>query len=265
MQTKLRAFHGDEKIKEKYLARVKEHARLDNIIKGQYWQYGKGCAVGCTIQCDSHLAYEIELGIPSVIARLEDIIFEKMNNNKAKTFPVKFLSSINTGADLSLVWPKFVVWLLDDPIDGVGKYITEAKPAFNKVVDGYKRMIVGEDLSSKEWLDIREDSERERIGAASAAANYASAAAIYAANSAVANAIDNFKAAYAYAAYAYAVDDLVKAAAHANAAYNAYKAYKANANTANAIDDYNAAYPIAEAKNYNKQAIKLLELLKSAK
>jgi len=105
-------------------------------------------------------------------------------------------------------------------------------------------MIVGEKISSKEWLDIREDSERERR-------DYAGAASFY--------------AAYAAYAYAYAIDDLVEAAAHANAAYKAYKAYKANANTANAIDDYNAAYPIAEAKNYNKQAIKLLELLKSAK
>jgi len=249
MKTKLKAFNGDIKIKEKYLSRVKEHARLDNIIKGQYWENGKGCAVGCTIQSKDHLAYEIELGIPIILARLEDVIFERMSNAKAKTFPVKFLSAIKTGADLSLVWPRFVVWLLDDPIDGVGKYITDAKPAFNKLVDGYKLMIAGEKISREEWLSIREDSERERIGAASTAANYASTAAIYATASA------SVAADYA-TDYAAAVYDL-----------NAENAYYVVNFTDRAV---NATYPYnfitaTKAQSYDKQATKLLELLKSAK
>jgi hypothetical protein len=41
---KLIAFHGSQEIKDKYIARVKAHQEADQIIKGQYWENGKGCA-----------------------------------------------------------------------------------------------------------------------------------------------------------------------------------------------------------------------------
>ena len=41
--TKLLAFHNDPEIKAKYVARVKAHAEADEIIKGKYWEDGKGC------------------------------------------------------------------------------------------------------------------------------------------------------------------------------------------------------------------------------
>jgi hypothetical protein len=44
------AFHNDQKIKDKYLARVEAHRKADEIIKGKYWENGKGCAVGCTLK-----------------------------------------------------------------------------------------------------------------------------------------------------------------------------------------------------------------------
>jgi hypothetical protein len=112
MTTALRAYHGDPAIKEKYLARVHAHAAADEIIHGSYWQNGKGCAVGCTIHGSSHYAYEIELGIPVELARLEDTLFEMQRNGKAKTFPERFLSAIEPGADLSPVLWKFLHWLL---------------------------------------------------------------------------------------------------------------------------------------------------------
>jgi hypothetical protein len=223
MTEKLLAFHGKQEIKDKYIARVKAHAKADEIIKGAYWEEGKGCAVGCTIHSGSHGAYEEELGISMILARLEDRIFEGMSNDKAMKFPLKFLSAIKVGADLSQVWNKFAVWLLKD----VRKYIKGDKKAFDAVVDGYKRMIAGESISLDEWETIRDGAWRERtapgyIAAASAAA-YAANAAAYAANAA-ANAAD----AAAYAA-------------------------------ANAAD---AAYAAAKRESFNKQAEKLLKLLK---
>lgn len=67
----MKAFHSDEAVKEKYLERVRAHSAADSIIKGKYWESGKGCAVGCTIEGSDHERYETELGIPRVIARLE--------------------------------------------------------------------------------------------------------------------------------------------------------------------------------------------------
>ena len=105
----MKAFHNDVAIKEKYLARVKAHELADEIIKGKYWENGKGCAVGCTIEGNEHSRYETELGIPRQIARLEDRIFEGRPNKEAMKFPLKFLQAIKVGADLSIVIPKFFV------------------------------------------------------------------------------------------------------------------------------------------------------------
>ena len=126
----MKAFHNQTKIKEKYLKRVEKHYKMDEIIQGTYWQNGKGCAVGCTIQEDDvaksnsgwHQRYEEALGIPRMIARLEDKIFEGLSNEEAKEFPLKFLKAVNVGADLSMVMPKFFVWLLGDKDDGVIKF-----------------------------------------------------------------------------------------------------------------------------------------------
>jgi hypothetical protein len=118
MTTVLRAYHGDLKIKRKYLSRVRAHAKADEIIHGKYWENGKGCAVGCTIHGSNHSEYETALGIPTVLARLEDTLFEGQSNGKAKTFPARFLSAIKPGADLSLVSWKFLHWLLTEELAG---------------------------------------------------------------------------------------------------------------------------------------------------
>jgi hypothetical protein len=108
------SYHSDFSIKTKYLARVAVHAAADEIIKGKYWEAGKGCAVGCTIHGDVHEDYERELGIPLMLAWLEDVIFEGLPNRLAKTWPERFLSSISPEKDLSRVGWQFLHWLLTE-------------------------------------------------------------------------------------------------------------------------------------------------------
>src|SRR3954465_7419950 len=115
---KLLAFHGNPTIKEEYLARVIAHRDADEIIHGTYWEDGKGCAVGCTVHSGEHFAYVRELGIPVALARMEDRIFETLPNGHAKDWPIKFLSVIRVGADLSQVSRQFAIWLLSDPEEG---------------------------------------------------------------------------------------------------------------------------------------------------
>src|ERR1700677_1347171 len=107
MEQKLIAFHGSQEIKDKYLMRVKTHQLADEIIQGTGFdkESNKGCAVGCTLDNYSHAAYEKELGIPTILALAEDDIFEKLSVEESKTFPFEFLSAINVGADLELVYP----------------------------------------------------------------------------------------------------------------------------------------------------------------
>ena len=108
------AYHNDPRIKEAILVQLREHREADKLVKGQYWEDGKGCAVGCTIHSGNHAEYEPRFGIPHMLARLEDCIFEGLPNADAQKWPERFMTAIRPGADLSRVGWKFLHWLLTD-------------------------------------------------------------------------------------------------------------------------------------------------------
>lgn len=119
----LRAYHGDPAIKARYLARVRAHRMADKLIQGTGWAYGKGCAVGCTLESYEHGRYPIELGIPLQLAHLEDRLFELLPHGAAMSWPERFLSAISVGANLGDVWPAWAAWMLLDPQHGVINYV----------------------------------------------------------------------------------------------------------------------------------------------
>ena len=165
------AYHGDKKVKSKYVRRVRAHAKADQLVQGYgYWEDGKGCAVGCTIHGSEHSAYETELGIPRAIARIEDRLFECLPTKRARRWPSQFLAAIPVGADLSMVVPRFLVFILTDCRPHAEGKVLESVDA---VIAAYNRMIGGETISREEWQRIR--------AAAYAAAAYAADAAAAAA------------------------------------------------------------------------------------
>ena len=142
----MQAFHNDPAIKEFYLARIRAHQAADEIIHGQYWKNGKGCAVGCSVHSGDHKAYELELGIPRIVARLEDGIFERLRSPDDIPWPEQFLLSISVGADLSMVWPQFAVLLLADDKYGVLRHVQQneycrEKRVIERVVELYRSWI----------------------------------------------------------------------------------------------------------------------------
>ena len=113
------------------LAELREHVAADKLIKGSYWEGGKGCAVGCTlhsyakvigkrnIKYGDHLVYDTFLGEGGhMLGRLEDCIFEGMTNKDAQDWPERFLVSalkaVERGSTLKFVGWKFLHWLLTD-------------------------------------------------------------------------------------------------------------------------------------------------------
>jgi len=170
------AYHGEESIKTKYLNRVLAHLAADEIIHGTYWERGKGCAVGCTVHSSSHGAFETELGIPIMLARLEDRIFEGLRNGVSKEFPARFLTCIPVGADLSRVGWQFLHWLLteelvkrDDP-----RIANQVKACADVLVP----LLKGEPVDQKAALvarDAARKAAREIRAAAAAAAAFSSA------------------------------------------------------------------------------------------
>lgn len=105
------AYHNNPELKKCVVAQMKAHREADELVKGQYWENGKGCAVGCLLKSGNHIEYEKKFGIPVALARLEDCIFEGLDNGDSQKWPERFLSAIKPGADLSLVQWKFLHWL----------------------------------------------------------------------------------------------------------------------------------------------------------
>lgn len=250
----MRAFHGNAAVKTEYLARLSAHEVADEIIHGTYWQNGKGCAVGCTVHLNdnAHAAYESQLGIPQVIARLEDRIFEGMKNGDSKTFPRRFLEAIPVGADLSLVWPRFAVWLLVDEEHGVRRHTKRDSAqwvAISRVAELYAQTINGEKVTIDEWREARVAAEA--AAEAAEAATYASVPAEAAAVAVVA-AYTDAGTAPTYATSAI-VADAVAAVDAADAVY--------------AEDDAAVAYAAADAargNSFERQSEKFIELLSAA-
>ena len=253
----------NKEFKAKLVAEIIKHREQDKIIQGIYWDENrqKGCAVGCAIHSlniieggnlstSKHSVYPDRFGIPIVLARLEDRIFEGLSVEDSKTWPENFMSAVPEETDLSLVWAKFAVWLLNDV-----KQYSKKPEVIEKVADLYLELVEGRTVSSDQWLEARKTANT----ANTADATYADDAAAYAAYAAYAD--DAVYAAYATNAAdaAYAADDAAAYATYA-AAYAddaAYATYATNA-------AYAAAYA-ARRKYCKKMADKLIEILKETK
>jgi hypothetical protein len=131
MQLKLEAFFGDKKIKNKYIRRVEQHYKADEIIQGTGWANGKGCAVGCILNDYDHESFLVELGLPVKLAYIVDGIFEELDLISAKNFPLEFLSSIKIGADLSEVYTKLLIYILENKTSGLLKGLNESSEIYD--------------------------------------------------------------------------------------------------------------------------------------
>jgi len=119
--TMLLSYHNDQKVKQFYLDRILQHEIADEIVQGQYWEDGKGCAVGCLIHGSDHAKFTTTdgPGWPEWLARLCDTIFEGLPNDKAKLFPRRVVEAIPVGANLEPVKWRFAVMLMEENIKRV--------------------------------------------------------------------------------------------------------------------------------------------------
>jgi hypothetical protein len=278
MPKDLIAFHGDPKIKEKYLLRLKAHEIADEIIHGTYWEDGKGCAVGCTIHGDEHSAYETELGIPQWLAYVEDTLFENQPNKESKTFPRRFLEAIPVGADCEEALYPYLILVVRSVIPFCNDIVREAVHDVLSLLE--------ENCRDKDKLAAAGDAAWAAARAAGDAAGDAAWAA--AGDAAWAAAGDAWDAAWAAAAWAAAgaaagdaAGDAARAAARAagdaagdaagaaaraagDAAWDA-AAWAAARAAGDAWDAWDAAWAAAEKKHMKFLADGLIEILGNLK
>lgn len=182
----MKASLNDEALKTKFIEQLQAHRAADQIAQGSYGEEvdGKwhGCAVACSLRSldiidgkksskyySTHHDYEDRLGIPVTIAHLEDKIFEGLPAEKAKDWPVRFGTAIPVGADLSLVTPRFMMWLLTD----MKQYAPDAPDvlkSIDQVIGLYERVIAGGTVTDNEWNAAEGAAAWAAAGAAGAAA-----------------------------------------------------------------------------------------------
>lgn len=119
------AWHGDPALKERIVARMKQHREADAFVHGLYQRFDsklalgyKGCAIGCALdkqppddedgppygQRPEHGWWgEVhrQFGIPEDVAELIDDNFEVLTAPDDAAFAVDALDAVPVGADLS--------------------------------------------------------------------------------------------------------------------------------------------------------------------
>lgn len=108
------AYHNDPAVKAKYIARYAEHRRLDQVVQGTGFLDGRGCFIGCTLDNYAPEHFPIELGWPSWLTNLAEIVFEGLPKNKAPQFGTDLLESVREGVDLEKVRMPFQPKLSSD-------------------------------------------------------------------------------------------------------------------------------------------------------
>lgn len=133
----------NQELKSALVAEIRKHREQDQVIQGNYGylEEGKfsGCAVGCAIDslfkvhghdtpyylCSEHGIYERELGLPRILAELQDVIHEGLSDESFPTWPERFMEAVPTETDLSKVWAKFIIWLVGDFLAEKQRVVTE--------------------------------------------------------------------------------------------------------------------------------------------
>jgi hypothetical protein len=141
---------------------VAKHVAADSIIQGDYWdaEKNKGCWIGCLAHCKDPRINEETYGLPVMLQRIAENIFESLPADEAKSFFAALPDAVDhDGKDLSCVSWQFLAIEL--------RALPPQRPEIQAVIDP---VISGIDLLAQglEW-------SRQEAEAAAAAARAARA------------------------------------------------------------------------------------------
>ncbi|MCZ6583062.1 MAG: hypothetical protein O6761_07835 [Thaumarchaeota archaeon] len=175
MKTEFVSYQNDQKIKDKYVNRMKLHIQNDELKQRKTGENCTGCLVWCTLDNYSYSQFSKELGVDFWIPTMLDKVFEGMKPTKAQEFSLKILEAIPKGIikkDTDLIRLKILHFLLTKILPK--KYQTKKETA--KIISMFEEAIKGVTITYQHWR-VAADAAY----AAYAAAAYADAYAAYAA------------------------------------------------------------------------------------
>lgn len=182
------AYHNDPAIKQKFVDRVTAHRKADQVVQGIGWdgETHSGCCIGCMFDKYNHSLAPTEIGYPEPLARLADAIHEGLpksvclpDDKRQPAWIERFTEAAKPGADLSLVWPRFAVWILTDEQHGVRRFtkgFSDCEAAIDRVGALWQRVIAGAAVESLKADFSAADAAADAAYAAADAADAADAA-----------------------------------------------------------------------------------------
>ena len=221
---------------DKLRQEVAAHVAADSIVQGIYWdtENHKGCFIGCLAKEDDPTINEAAYGLPVMLQRIAESIFEALPANEAKAFFAALPDAVSCdGKDLSKVSWQF----LAAELRSLPGQPAEIQVVINPVIAGMDLLASGQVWAAAWAAAAAADAAWAAWAAATAAAWAAAAAPAWAA------------AAVAAAPAARAAVDAVRAAAWAaaDAAWAAPAAWAAAAAAAWAAAAADAAADAAAA------------------
>ena len=158
---------------------VAAHVAADSIAQGIYWDEGskRGCFIGCLAHSNDPEINEQTYGLPVLVQRIAESIFEALPEDEAKAFFAALPDAVGCdGKDLSKVGWQFLAAEL--------RALPAQTAEIQVVIDP---VIAGMDLlaSGQEWADAAAGAAAVRAASDAAAyAAHAAAHAVYAARAA---------------------------------------------------------------------------------
>lgn len=105
------AFQSDPFLKEFLLKRMRAHNEAGEITKeGPYWDGKRGRPLPCMLNRNAPEDYELETGIPLILAQVAERIFMGLSPGGGAYFALAFISEIKPGQDLSGVARQYLRW-----------------------------------------------------------------------------------------------------------------------------------------------------------
>lgn len=185
---------------DKLRQEVAAHVAADQVVQGAYWTGSRGCFIGCLAHSNDPLITEEKYGLPIMVQRIAEAVFERLPARNAIAFFAAFPDAVECdGKDLSRVGWRF----LDAELRNLPPQSGEIQAVIDPVIAGIELL-----AQNKAW-------DRAAALAAANAARVAADAARAAADAAVAAAD---AAAWTAGAAALAADDAAEAAGAAGTA-----------------------------------------------
>jgi len=192
---------------------VAAHVAADSIAQGIYWDEGskRGCFIGCLAHSDDPGINEQTYGLPVMVQRIAESIFETLFDDEAKAFFAALPDAVGCdGKDLSKIGWQF----LAAELRALPAQTAEIQVVIDPVIAGMDLLASGQEWAADAWA----------AADAAYAAAYAARAAAYAARAAAWAAADSARAARAAADAARAAADAARAAAWVAADADAWAA-----------------------------------------